>query len=180
MRKLASSRLRRIPDELSVTHRHTRFEDAIASEDVQAGSGLIVRMRTSLFGAMLSVLAASAAAADLTVSVENVNSAEGKLRVGLFTSAQAFPGTPERGASVPAAPGTGTVVFRDLAPGNYAVSAYHDLNDNRKLDTGLFGRPAEPLGFSRDARVRMGPPAFGDAVFAVDNAAAKIVVRLRQ
>ena len=162
-----------------MSHRYSRVEDATASETLQRGSKSFALMRTALSGAVFLALAASAAAADLVVTIENVASAGGNVRVGLFGSAKAFPGKPDRREAVAAAPGAVMVVFRDLQPGNYAVSAFHDLNANDKLDTGFLGRPAEPLGFSRDARVSMGPPAFDDAAFAVDGARAKIAVRLR-
>ena len=42
----------------------------------------------------------------------------------------------------------------------------HDKNANGKLDSNIVGIPTEPYGASRDARGRMGPPAFEDA--AVD------------
>lgn len=162
-----------------MSHCRSRIEDATASETLQPGTKSIAFMRTSLCGAVFLVLAASAAAADLVVTIENVGSANGNVRVGLFGSTKAFPGKPDRSEAVAAVPGAVTVVFRNLQPGNYAVSAFHDVNDNNKLYTGFLGRPTEPLGFSRDARVRMGPPAFDDAAFAVDSAAAKIAVRLR-
>ena len=140
--------------------------------------------RSSFIPAVLSatlffVDAAPASAVDLTVAIENVGSASGAVRAALFVNPADFPGKPSQAQSVPAAPGRMAVTFRSLPPGRYAVSAYHDINDNKKLDTGLFGRPTEPVGFSRDARGRMGPPAFDDAAFAVDGAAAKLAVRLR-
>jgi len=162
-----------------VSYCYSQVEDASASETLQPGTKSFPFIRTSLSGAILFAFAASAAAAELTVAVENVDSASGNVRIGLFASAKAFPGKPDRGETVAAAPGTVTVVFRELQAGNYAVSAFHDLNDNNKLDTGFLGRPTEPVGFSRDAHGRMGPPAFDDAAFAVDGAAVKIAVRLR-
>ena len=160
-------------------HCHSDVEDAAASQTLQSGTKSFPFMRASLSGAVFLMLAASAAAADLAVTIEKVASAGGNVRVGLFGSAKAFPGKPDRREAVAAVPGAVTVVFRDMQPGNYAVSAFHDVNDNNKLDTGFLGRPPEPLGFSRDARVGMGPPAFADAAFAVDSAAAKLAVRLR-
>ena len=35
------------------------------------------------------------------------------------------------------------LVARDLPPGRYAVNAFHDENDNGKLDTNLVGIPSE-------------------------------------
>jgi uncharacterized protein (DUF2141 family) len=133
-----------------------------------------------LSAALLFAVAAPATAVDLTVAIENVGSASGAVRAALFVNPADFPGKPSQAQSVPAAPGRLAVTFRGLPPGRYAISAYHDINDNKRLDTGLFGRPTEPVGFSRDARGRMRPPAFDDAVIAVDGAAAAVTVPLRQ
>ncbi|HZF83169.1 MAG TPA: DUF2141 domain-containing protein, partial [Burkholderiaceae bacterium] len=40
-------------------------------------------------------------------------------------------------------------------------------NGNEKVDTNVVGMPTERTGFSRDARGRMGPAAFDDAVIDV-------------
>jgi ABC-type glutathione transport system ATPase component len=50
-------------------------------------------------------------------------------------------------------------VFKDLAPGTYAVSAYQDLNGNQRLDANMVGMPTEPYGFSRDAKASSARPS---------------------
>ena len=72
--------------------------------------------------------------------------------------------------------GTHTVVkdkkavayFKNLKKGDYAVSLFHDENDNKIMDTKIFGIPKEPYGFSNDATGFMGPPKFKDAKFNLD------------
>lgn len=56
-------------------------------------------------------------------------------------------------------------VFTGVSPDVYAMSAFHDENDNGKLDTGLFGIPTENWCTSRDAKGTFGPPSFDDAKF---------------
>ncbi|MFN7732258.1 MAG: DUF2141 domain-containing protein [Pirellula sp.] len=51
-----------------------------------------------------------------------------------------------------------------------AVSAYHDLNSNGKLDKNSFGIPTEPYGFSRDPKRGFGPPSFEQAAVEIDPA----------
>jgi uncharacterized protein (DUF2141 family) len=41
----------------------------------------------------------------------------------------------------------------------------HGENDNRKMDTKIFGIPREGEGASNDARGHFGPPRFEDAAF---------------
>lgn len=58
-----------------------------------------------------------------------------------------------------------TCVFDNVAPGTYAITAIHDLNNNGELDKNFLGVPTEPYGFSNDARGTMGPPSFSSASF---------------
>lgn len=106
-------------------------------------------------------------AADLTVEVLGARSAQGSVAGALFPSGPGWlkPGQAVQGQFLPASDKV-VLLFRGLAPGRYAVSAYHDENGNAKLDANVVGLPTEPYGFSRNAQGRMGPPAFDDA--AVD------------
>ncbi len=71
----------------------------------------------------------------------------------------------------------GVCIFRGLKPGKYAISAYHDENDNGKLDTNFVGIPSEDYVASNDARGTMGPPNFEDAVFNYPGGPLKLTAR---
>jgi uncharacterized protein (DUF2141 family) len=58
------------------------------------------------------------------------------------------------------------VVIDHLPPGDYAAQVFHDENDNNAVDRGIFGIPREGVGFSRDARIGLGPPKWRDAAFS--------------
>jgi uncharacterized protein (DUF2141 family) len=110
----------------------------------------------------------SAHAADLTLEVQGARSAQGQVAAALFSDAGTWMKTEQAVQSKMAPAGDKVVlVFRDLAPGRYAVSVFHDENGNGKLDTNLIGMPQEPYGFSRNAQGRMGPPKFDDAALDV-------------
>jgi uncharacterized protein (DUF2141 family) len=70
-------------------------------------------------------------------------------------------------------------VFRDVKPGVYAISAFHDANDNGKLDKNFIGIPTEGFCASRDARARFGPPSFKDARFRYKGGVSSMQVRMR-
>lgn len=55
----------------------------------------------------------------------------------------------------------------NIAPGEYAIAVFADVNGNRELDSNFIGIPKEPVGISRDAKGRFGPPKFADAAFKV-------------
>ena len=130
-----------------------------------------------LLSAFLSV---SVSAADLTVTVDGINNNDGKIVVGLFNAPEAFPrGKVFNGQITPAIKGAVTVIFKDVAAGRYAISAYHDVNGNGRLDANMMGIPSEPYGFSRDALGQMGPPKFEDAAFTVDKSPVSLTIHVK-
>ena len=60
--------------------------------------------------------------------------------------------------------------IKDLPIGEYAVRAFHDENNNGKLDKGMFGQPIEGWGVSNDARGFMSAPPFKKMLVKVDKA----------
>lgn len=127
---------------------------------------------------LLLILNTASHAADLTVTVVGATNQKGQIAAALFNTAAAFPGEPLVGQRVPAGAQV-ELVFKNLAPGRYALSAYHDENDNQKLDRGMFGIPKERYGFSRDARGAGGPPEFRDAAFEVKEGDNRVQLQLR-
>jgi uncharacterized protein (DUF2141 family) len=121
----------------------------------------------SLAGILAAGPAVSAAAADLTIRVENVLPAGGMLRLGLYDAAR-YPddnSKPIASADVPALPGETVVTLRAVPPGTYAIQAFQDVNANDKMDTSWVGLPLEPFGFSQDAKPFLSKPAFDDVKF---------------
>jgi uncharacterized protein (DUF2141 family) len=57
-----------------------------------------------------------------------------------------------------------SVTFKDLAAGKYAISVFQDVNNNGKLDIGMFG-PKEPYGFSNNVRGILSAPDFESQLF---------------
>jgi len=66
-----------------------------------------------------------------------------------------------------------------ILPGRYVVQSYHDEDGNGRVRRGLFGIPAEAIGFSRDAPVRLGAPRFEDAAIDVTEPSTTTRLRLR-
>jgi uncharacterized protein (DUF2141 family) len=106
--------------------------------------------------------------AALCVNLRTTKPRTGVARVLLCQSPRAYGDKvpPARRSVVPFRKGRGTVAWQGLPPGQYAIKAYFDANGNGKLDSGLFGHPLEPYGFSNDARGRSGPPSWDAASFA--------------
>jgi uncharacterized protein (DUF2141 family) len=122
---------------------------------------------------------AGAQAADLTIRIDNVENNDGQLMVALYDSAAGYLKQPVRKTSVDAVAGNTTVVFKDLAPGDYAFSVLHDANGNGRMDTNRMGRPTEAVAFSKDAQGFMGPPSFEAARFTMPADGASVSASLR-
>lgn len=120
-----------------------------------------------------------AQAARVTVTVDAIRTTDGAIMVGLFDGPATFPQRVFRGETAMAQIPSVTLIFENVEPGRYAMSAYHDRNGNGKLDLGAFGIPKEPYGFSRDARAAMGPPSFDDAAFDVPADGLSLVIHLK-
>lgn len=107
---------------------------------------------------------------DLTVTVKNVKSTEGKISVAVYDSEENFLEFDKvfKAQSEPSEKGNTIIVFKDLPEGTYALAAFHDENDNDELDTNMLGIPKEPLGFSKGKMKTFGPPSFDECSFKFD------------
>lgn len=123
--------------------------------------------------------AAQAAAADVTVQIENLRSGEGTVLVAICTP-EGFLGMDcTHHARTKARPGTAEVTVAGVRPGAYAVQAIHDENNNSELDRTIIGLPREGMAISRDAPMHMGPPRFADAVVRIGEGGGSITLHMR-
>ena len=117
----------------------------------------------------------------LTVTLSGMKSDDGSLVYAIWSGPEGWLETNNVGeGSVPVIDGRSEIHFESLPYGEYAISVYHDLNDNKKIDTGLFKIPKEPLGTSNDAKIRFGPPRYEDAAFILDQPELTIHIPVRK
>jgi uncharacterized protein (DUF2141 family) len=116
----------------------------------------------------------------VTVTLKGFQEARGSARVSV-TDAKGFlgRGRPTRAQAVVIRDGLATVTFVDVPYGRYAVQAYHDENDNRRLDRNFFGMPSEPYGFSNNVRSATRAPTFDEAAFVLDRATMTLDIQVR-
>jgi uncharacterized protein (DUF2141 family) len=109
----------------------------------------------------------TAAALTLTIEVAGARSAQGSVNAALYASEAGWLKIDQavQAHKVPSAADKTVLVFTGLAPGRYALSAFHDENGNGKLDTNVLGMPTERYAFTGSPT--MGAPAFGEAVIDV-------------
>jgi len=101
------------------------------------------------------------------VSISNIKES-GSLHIGLYRKGDDFP---EDGSRMKSAllqcTGNCLVTFENVPYGEYAIAIFQDVNNNDKLDTGLFGIPSEPFAFSNNFRPKFSGPSFEKCKFAL-------------
>lgn len=104
---------------------------------------------------------------ELTLTISNIKHMEGELIIGLFNNGERFleEGQAYLSISKKVTGDSEIVVFKNLPPGTYAVSMYHDKNSNGKCDRNFFGIPKEPYGFSNNFKPKFSAPTFEDCAF---------------
>jgi uncharacterized protein (DUF2141 family) len=117
----------------------------------------------------------------LTVQINQLRNAKGRVAVALFASAADFPNQAHalRGSLAKITDGRARVVFDAVPPGIYAVAVLHDENANAKMDFNFLGMPLEGYGFSNDASGILGPPSFQAAAFTLLPRASTLSIEVR-
>lgn len=119
--------------------------------------------------------------AELTVVVEAIREAKGRIHVGVWADPESFTEENGRiaGSSAPVDGDTATLTIKGLPPGTYAIAAYHDANGNGDFDLTWIGLPAEGFGFSNGARVTvLGAPSFEAAAIELKGPGTQTVIPL--
>ena len=124
------------------------------------------------------LLAAPVLAGDLVIEIKGIRSGEGQIFGGVHTR---VPGVkfPDQAGSMHsfrtlAREGTVTIVFKDLAAGDYALTAFHDENGSGEIDRNALGIPTEGYAFGNDATGFMGPPKFEDTRVTLEEGADSV------
>ena len=104
---------------------------------------------------------------NITVKVP-VKSDQGSVIFGLYNEDTFMKAGPLQGLESEIKDGMATVTFKNVAPGTYAVSLFHDKNGNKQMDFEPNGMPKEMYGVSNNV-MNYGPPQWSDAKFEVAN-----------
>ncbi|MEX0363634.1 MAG: DUF2141 domain-containing protein, partial [Allomuricauda sp.] len=116
--------------------------------------------------------------ATLKVQIQDIESDEGMLRVGLYDSAQNWLEKTFKSKSSTIVDGKCEVVFDDVPHGAYGISVYHDENNNGKMDKYLGFYPKENYACSNQAPAKYGPPEWKDAKFTINQKTNQQLIKL--
>lgn len=130
----------------------------------------------------LACAAIPASAGEVVITITDLRSDKGVVRACMTTKQSIFPKCRKDPAAhrtvIPAGKAV-TIRFPNVAPGDYAIALLHDENNDGEANRALGMMPKEGFGFSRDAKVRMGPPKFRDAVFKHTDGEQKLTIKMR-
>lgn len=125
----------------------------------------------ALATALLALPGSALADGTLRVTATGVTSDAGSLVVWVYDNADAWLGDGWRTRKVVKVAETrrdgAITVELQLPAGEYALSVFHDVDDDGKLARNFIGLPKEPAGLSNNLRPKFGPPRWKDAKFAV-------------
>jgi len=130
---------------------------------------------------LLLIFTLHATAGDLQLTLKGKGIAGKNLYVAVHSSPEDFPVRDARAIkSAIVAKADATELFIPNVPkGEYAIAVFADINGNGELDSNFIGIPNEPVGISRDAKGKFGPPKFSDAAFKVGEGSTALSIELK-
>lgn len=117
----------------------------------------------------------------IIVKVNNLKNNNGSLKFSLFNSKKGFPSNLERAIqkkSLIIDHNQLVVTFENVLYGEYALSVFHDENNNSKLDSNFIGIPKEGIGTSNNVKSKFGPPSYEDSKFSVNSSTTEININI--
>lgn len=113
----------------------------------------------------------------IEIEIKNIDNSDGQMLIGLYDSEDSWLNKPAKGIFGKILDGKSTTSFGNIPDGVYAISVFHDEDNDGELDTFL-GIPTEDTGSSNDAPARFGPPKWEDAKFEVKGGIVKQIINL--
>ena len=119
-------------------------------------------------------------ASDLEIIVDNLRNSSGFIRFALYNKEYGFPENQHKidKIDIQLESQKMKAAFKNLSPGTYAVAVFHDENGNNEFDKNFFSFPLEGFGFSNNARVFFGPPAFEEAAIEIEDIRKTIKIEM--
>lgn len=118
----------------------------------------------------------------IVVEVSNFRNNKGVCRACLFNSAGSFngQGKPVQCVQVGVQGNRTSLEFANVAAGTYAVSVFHDANNNNQFDRNFLGIPREGYGASKNELPFASAPSFDENKFVVQaSSTTHLSIRLR-
>lgn len=119
----------------------------------------------------------------LKLVVTNIENNKGTINIALFDEANEskFLKDPKFAVQreiVKISNGQAGVLFYNIPFGTYAISVFHDENNNGKIERTFIGFPSEAIGISGNKLI-FGHPDFEDCKFVLNSEEKRILIKLK-
>ncbi|MBS1684700.1 MAG: DUF2141 domain-containing protein [Bacteroidetes bacterium] len=117
---------------------------------------------------------------NLRVILRNFKNDNGVTNIILYDKPYTFPDKPDKCFNnlwTTISKGYAEVTFKNVPYGEYALAAYHDENNNHRLDLSVIGIPKEGIAISNDAK-GLFLPRFKDAKILINSPDKTIVMTI--
>ena len=115
---------------------------------------------------------------DLTITFDDFESPQGEIYIAVYEKDN-FLRQPTKSTMLKVKAKNNQAKIEDLAYGEYAISVFHDLNANQRLDMTENQMPAEPWAMSGTVNP-MQMPTFEAAKFELNSTAHEVKLKLIQ
>lgn len=123
-------------------------------------------MTLAIFFGFLIITAQEKKSGTIQLQIDNMENDKGQMLIGLYDSEDNWLSKIYVGKVAKITDGSAEITFKNVPLGVYAISVFHDEDNNGKLKTFL-GIPTESTGSSNNAPARFGPPKWEDAKFTL-------------
>ena len=118
----------------------------------------------------------------LSIVVNGLDTQSGSVRVAIYDSQDKF--LEKKGyvynQSAPVGNKKSVKIDFNIPLGTYAVTCYHDINDNKLLDQNYMGVPTEPYAMSNNVNIKWRRPTFDETKFAFNKPAQTIYFEVKR
>ena len=107
---------------------------------------------------------------NIQLEVSGLNNTNGQLAIAIFDNADSFENENNtyKDSTIVVTNNEMTILIEDVDPGTYAISIFHDENENEELDVNWLGIPIEGFGFSNNPSISFSAPQYNDCSFIVE------------
>ena len=116
---------------------------------------------------------------ELRLRLIGFEEATGSVRVAVYESPEHLEAQQAFAGTVQVVSASEMLMVFNVPNGTWAITSFHDANNNGELDTNLVGMPTEPFAFSNNARGEFGPPTFEQMAFEVADAGLEMEIDFR-